>query len=65
MVGISLAKNTPFAPEPDNSDDFLRIFFVALTRAKKKLFLFSYNINESNKEIKQLEFVVSGKDQLK
>lgn len=64
MVGISLAKNTPFAPEPDNSDDFLRIFFVALTRAKQKLFLFSYNINESNKEIKQLEFVVSGKNQL-
>ncbi len=62
MVGISLARNTPFAPEPDNADDFLRIFFVALTRAKQKLFLYSYTLNESNKEIKQLEFVVSGQE---
>lgn len=65
LAGISLARNTPFAPEPDNADDFLRIFFVALTRAKQKLYLYSYAINESNKEIKQLEFCVSGQDFVK
>jgi DNA helicase II / ATP-dependent DNA helicase PcrA len=63
-IGITLARNTPFAPEPDNADDFLRIFFVALTRAKSKLFLFTYCISEENKEIKQLEFLVSTHDQI-
>jgi DNA helicase II / ATP-dependent DNA helicase PcrA len=59
---LSLAKNTPFSPETDTQDDFLRIFFVALTRAKSELYLYYFKKDESSKATKQLEFVVGAQD---
>ncbi len=55
---ISLPKNTPFTPESDNKDDFIRVFFVALTRAKKDLHLFSYQIDDKDKQCSELEFIL-------
>ena len=60
---IQLARNTPFMPEPDNNDDFLRAFFVALTRAKKEVRLFSYELTDKGRVERPLEFLV-GKEPL-
>ena len=54
---IILARNTPFMPEPDNNDDFLRAFFVAVTRAKQQVILLSYAIDDKGKDVRPLEFL--------
>ena len=36
---LPLALNMPFDRQPDNSDDFLRLFFVAITRSKHTIYL--------------------------
>ena len=36
---LPLHKNMPFDRSPDTSDDFLRLFFVAITRAKHTIYL--------------------------
>jgi DNA helicase-2/ATP-dependent DNA helicase PcrA len=54
--------NLPIGPSGDTEDDKLRLFYVAITRAKRHLYLTSYQTKEDGKEAKKLRFLVSEKD---
>lgn len=54
---IAFPKNLPIDPSGDSMDDFLRIFFVALTRAKRHLYLTSYTSEVSGKDALQIPFL--------
>ncbi len=54
---IAFPKNLPIDPSGDTLDDFLRIFFVALTRAKRHLYVTSYIMEESGKDSLQIPFL--------
>jgi DNA helicase-2/ATP-dependent DNA helicase PcrA len=43
--------------DADTNDDKLRLFYVALTRAAKKLYLTSYTHSDTGKQVEQLEFI--------
>jgi DNA helicase-2/ATP-dependent DNA helicase PcrA len=59
---IVLPSNLPIGPSSDNEDDKLRLFYVAITRAKRHLYLTSYQTEENGKEAKKLRFLVSELD---
>ncbi len=54
---IKMPANLPIEPAGDNEDDQLRIFYVALTRAKRNLYLTSYKIQDDGKESSKLRFI--------
>lgn len=54
---IPMPNNLPITPAGDNLDDQLRLFFVALTRAKSNLFLSSYKYDDKGKEKQILNFI--------
>ncbi len=54
---IAFPSNLPIDPPGDTLDDFLRIFFVALTRAKRHLYLTSYIREDSGKDSLQIPFL--------
>ncbi|OGH93296.1 MAG: hypothetical protein A2563_01675 [Candidatus Magasanikbacteria bacterium RIFOXYD1_FULL_40_23] len=54
---IAFPKNLPIDPSGDTLDDFLRIFFVALTRAKRHLYVTSYIKEENGKDSLQIPFL--------
>ncbi|MFA6493961.1 MAG: ATP-dependent DNA helicase [Candidatus Paceibacterota bacterium] len=54
---LPFPKNLGLAPAGDTLDDQLRLFYVALTRAKSHLYLTSYEIREDGKETLPLEFL--------
>ncbi len=54
---ISLPPNTPFKRAGDDRDDRLRLFYVALTRAKNRLCLVSYEKEEEGRNLTPLEFL--------
>lgn len=56
---ISLPANLPLAPAGDTEDDQLRLFFVALTRAKNHLYITSHRADDSGKKANRLRFVES------
>jgi DNA helicase II / ATP-dependent DNA helicase PcrA len=60
---ISLPLNLPYLPDKDAADDHIRLFFVALTRAKTELYLTCYEKNDKNSGVQLLEYVV-GDDEL-
>lgn len=49
--------NLPIAAAGDNLDDKLRLLFVAITRAKKNLYITSYQTNQKGKESARLQFL--------
>ncbi|MCR4323095.1 MAG: ATP-dependent helicase, partial [Candidatus Azambacteria bacterium] len=49
--------NLPIAPAGDTIDDQLRLFYVALTRAKRNLYLTSYKKTENGKDSVRLRFL--------
>jgi DNA helicase-2/ATP-dependent DNA helicase PcrA len=49
--------NLPIAPAGDTSDDQLRLLYVALTRAKRHLYLAAYERDERGKDALPLEFL--------
>jgi len=49
--------NLPIAAAGDNLDDKLRLLFVAITRAKKNLYITSYQTNAKGKESARLQFL--------
>lgn len=49
--------NLPIAPAGDTSDDQLRLFYVALTRAKKHLYITSHEISDNGKDALRLQFL--------
>jgi len=49
--------NINLAPQKDNTDDKLRLFYVALTRAKKNLYITNYKYDSLGKEKIKLRFL--------
>jgi len=54
---ISFPSNVPLAAEGDTTDDKLRLFFVALTRAKRNLLLTRHQYLVNGKETVRLRFL--------
>ncbi|MBN2198039.1 ATP-dependent helicase [Candidatus Wolfebacteria bacterium] len=54
---IPLPMNLPIFPKGDDLDDKLRLFYVAITRAKSKLYLTSYKTDQLGKESTRLGFL--------
>lgn len=52
-----LPSNLPIAPAGDTLDDQLRLFYVAITRARRLLYLTSYRFDHKGKESARLGFV--------
>ncbi len=61
---VSMPINMPIQPAGEDETDQLRLFYVALTRAKKHLYITSYRINESGKESSLLRFLLPEEDVL-
>lgn len=59
---ISLPKNLPIAPASDGDNDKLRLLFVALTRAKRRLHITGYTNSLDNKLSPGLSFIGGHKD---
>jgi len=57
MKKISLPANLPLSAEGDIEDDMIRLFYVALSRAKRFLYLSSYKYKVNGKESLQLRFL--------
>lgn len=54
---LAFPMNLPIAPAGDSLDDKIRLFFVALTRAKRHLFLASHRLLSSGRESLPLPFL--------
>lgn len=59
---ISFPINLPIQPAGDDETDQMRLFYVALTRAKRHLYLTSYKIAETGKEASLLRFLLPSND---
>jgi DNA helicase-2/ATP-dependent DNA helicase PcrA len=57
---LSLPANMPIGPAGDTKDDQLRLFYVAITRAKRHLYLTSYLLGDKGETAQRLRFLVSG-----
>lgn len=57
---LSVPKNLPIEPAGDTDDDKLRLFYVALTRAKRHLELVSYGTKDDGSDASALRFLVPG-----
>ncbi len=55
---ISMPINLPIDPAGDNEDDQLRLFYVALTRTRRNLYLTSYKVNDDGGQSEKLRFLV-------
>ncbi|MFA5934524.1 MAG: ATP-dependent DNA helicase [Candidatus Paceibacterota bacterium] len=60
---ISLPANLPIEPAGDTEDDQLRLFYVAITRAKRFLYMTSYQTKEDGKDSQKLRFLVTQNDE--
>lgn len=49
--------NVNVQSNPDDTDDFLRLFYVALSRAKRNLYMGSYLLTSNGKEVKPFRFM--------
>ncbi len=56
---LILPANIPIEPAGDNEDDKLRLFYVALTRAKRHLYLTSYESKDEGGNVSPLRFLLS------
>jgi DNA helicase-2/ATP-dependent DNA helicase PcrA len=56
---LSLPSNLPIKPAGDTEDDQLRLFYVALTRAKRYLYLTSYLQTEDGGSSDKLRFLIA------
>lgn len=54
---LPFPKNLPILPAGDDLDDQLRLFYVALTRAKHNLYLTSYETDDLGRESTRLQFL--------
>jgi len=54
---LSFPMNMPIQPSGDTIDDQLRLFYVALTRAKRTLFLSMYKASDTGKEVLPVQFL--------
>lgn len=56
---FSLPANLPITPAGDTEDDQLRLFFVALTRAKNHIYITSHRAADTGKKTEPLHFLQS------
>ncbi|MES2623094.1 MAG: ATP-dependent DNA helicase [Patescibacteria group bacterium] len=56
---VKLPANLPLAPAGDEEDDWLRLFFVAITRAKNHLYITSHRADGSGKKAHVVRFIES------
>ena len=56
---LSLPANLPIEPAGDTEDDQLRLFYVAITRAKRHLYLTSYQTEEGGSNASKLRFLIA------
>lgn len=54
---LQLINNVPVQTEPDESDDFLRLFYVALSRAKTDLIMSNFKMKSNGRETKPFRFM--------
>ena len=54
---LKFPQNMPITPDSDDIDDQMRLFFVALTRAERLLYLTSYQKDENGKPVMKLSFI--------
>lgn len=54
---LSFPSNIPLAAEGETDDDKLRLFYVALTRARRNLYLTRHQYHENGKELIRLRFL--------
>lgn len=59
---LSFPINLPIEPAGDQEDDQLRLFYVALTRARENLYMTSHEVRDNGKEASQLRFLVGTAD---
>jgi len=59
---LPLPVNLPIAPAGDTLDDQLRLFYVAVTRAKSNLYLCSYEYKDNGKKSAILPFILKPVD---
>lgn len=59
-----LPSNLPILPEKDNQDDVLRLFYVALSRAKQSLYVTYHTYDESGRQLSPLRFIEAPEDEL-
>lgn len=59
VAKLKLPVNLPLAPAGDIEDDQLRLFFVALTRAKNHVYITSHRADDGGKKANRLRFVES------
>lgn len=57
---ISFPLNIPLAADAENDDDKLRLFYVALTRAKRNIYLCRHHYNDKGEEQLKLRFLEEG-----
>ncbi|MCK5474949.1 MAG: ATP-dependent helicase [Candidatus Pacebacteria bacterium] len=65
--GLNFPVNINLSPQKDSVNDKLRLFYVALTRAKSNLYITNYKYNNKGKEKVKLRFLslTNGKDSKK
>lgn len=54
---IAFPKNLPIDPAGDTVDDYLRLFFVAITRAKSNLYVTSYKKKDNGRDSLRIPFL--------
>ena len=54
---LSFPSNLPLSPEAENIDDKLRLFYVALSRAKSHLYITNHKFTDNAKEQVKLRFL--------
>jgi len=59
---LPMPANLPIYPAGDNEDDKLRLFYVALTRAKRNLYLTSYLQTDTGKDSNILSYLVDNEN---
>lgn len=57
---IPFPLNIPLAADAENDDDRLRLFYVALTRAKRNIYLCRHHYNDKGEEQLKLRFLEEG-----
>jgi DNA helicase II / ATP-dependent DNA helicase PcrA len=61
--GLPFPNNLPISPAGDNRDDQLRLFYVAITRTSRQLYLTSYQYDDRGKEKIRLQFITSSSNE--
>lgn len=59
-TNLKFPPNIPLSPAEDNSDDYLRLFYVTLSRAKRNIFITHHQYKDDGKGLNKLRFLEDG-----